>query len=171
MLDQEFFCHRHLTTDAYAALEADVLTLRDRELILLHLENCEKCMDSYLECLTEESLIKPPEGLNERIMEAVICEPQKRASGSNFRFLKLAVAVCLTMLLFTGGGLLDYLSKVPNEMHSAKLPVVEESISPPTFKKNPLAKYLNGFQQEFNKFARDIMFSFNNIGDETDESK
>jgi len=81
------------------------LSLSERKLLLSQLESCPEYMDAYLETLTEDVLLSPPEGMEARILDAIHLETlrQRRDRSLAMQIVRLAVAVCLTMVLSVGG--------------------------------------------------------------------
>lgn len=107
MLDKLYFFNGHLTSLALFMLESDELNLDEKQLLLSHIGNCESCMNEYVDSLTEDSLIEPSESLTTRIMEAVYTENEEKKNSNiiAIQFVKLAIAVCLTMVIFFSGAL------------------------------------------------------------------
>lgn len=110
MLHEQYFCDGHLTDAAFAALDEQTLTMPERELLLAHLESCPVCMERWLDGVAAQPLSEPPAGMEERILDAVSREGAKRKQGRIrvIQFTKLAIAVCLTMMLTVG--VLPYLA-------------------------------------------------------------
>jgi len=81
------------------------LSLSEKKQLLFYLESSPACMDAYLETLTEDALLSPPEGMEERILDAVHLETLRRRRDRSLamQLVRLAVAVCLTMVLSLGG--------------------------------------------------------------------
>lgn len=124
MRNDRYFADGHLTEQAWSRLAGTpdgsdpsctgggtALSDEDPILLLSHLESCRECMSRFLDTLEEDRLLTPPEGLEVRIAVAVSEEYAKQTTGKRARrarvlqITKLAVAVCLTMVLFYGGGL------------------------------------------------------------------
>lgn len=165
MLDRLYFWNGHLTPEAFAALEAGVLSDEDRELILAHLETCADCMNDYIATLTDDALIEPPEGLEERIMCAVRAEqpqdsPQKKRKVLAIQFMKLAVAVCLTMVLLFSG-VFDFIGNTSKNLAQRNAPIkMEQQVTQrPEQEEGRFTDWMTGFRDGFNQFAKKFAFS------------
>lgn len=167
MLEQRDYRDGHLTGEAFAELDAGELSVQDRKLLLTHLEDCIGCMDDFLETLTEESLIEPPDGMEDRILAAVREEAgkQKQSRILLLKITKLAVAVCLTMVLFAGGvfqfaGRAAMLRQPDRIEQQAQTAPRQEERS----RKNALGQIFSGINDGFIDFAKSFN-SFTLLGD------
>lgn len=132
MLSDCYFADGHLTPQAWRQLTtlpdisgpsctegAAELTQEDRVLLLSHLESCRECMSRFLDTLEEGCLLTPPEGLEDRVAAAVAEESVRQTEGRRahrariLQITKLAVAVCLTMVLFYGGSIALWMKRNP----------------------------------------------------------
>ena len=176
MLDNRYFCDGHLTAEAFSALDREELSVDERYLFLSHLENCRSCMDDYTDYLTDESLLSPPEGLQNRIAGEIKKEytTRRRSKTIALQVGKLAVAVCLTMVFFLGGvfEFINSTGKVDPQV--AAPPSSEQMRKKPKEVKprdNKLAEIASGFNAGFSKFAELFQTDFRFGGDVTHESK
>lgn len=151
MLNETLFCNGHLTPLAFLLLESDALDDKEKELLLFHIIKCDKCMQEYTQSLTEELLIEPPSGLEQKIIKAVEVEYEKKRNSKilSVQFVKLAIAVCITMVMLIGG-VFDYIGNVPNEMMKEKP------------QKNQKACFITQLGQDFSQAFNDFAYSFNN---------
>lgn len=150
MLNQLYFNHGHLTAMAFLMLETDELSQEEKEMILFHLSECDDCMKAYVDSLTEESLIEPPTDLEVKIIQSVVTENGKKKKSKiiSIQFVKLGLAVCITMVMLIGG-VFDFIGDMPIKMI--------ETAPPKEEKANVLYEMTQNFSNSFNKFA----FSFN----------
>lgn len=169
MLDRLYFTDGHLTPAAFAALDEGILSDEDRELFLAHLENCASCMDRYIELLTDDVLTAPPDGLEDRIMEAVRAEQQQVEPSRERKILaikiaKLAIAVCLTMVLFFGG-VFDFIGNTSKgfAQNNTQIKIeqeLEQNKQHSEREEGRFSNWMTDFQKGFNQFAKKFAFSF-----------
>lgn len=161
MLDKTYYVNGHLTQLALLMLETGALTAQERELVLTHLSNCEECMQLYLDNLTEEALIEPPENLEQNILAGISNESKKKRQSKiiTMQFVKLGIAVCMTMVLLVGG-IFDFITFVPP---------TDNQPPKPQQKQHQFFNFSNQFMDGFNQFA----YNFNNSikGEKENESK
>lgn len=153
MLDQRYFENGHLSQTALDALAMGTLSPHGTHLLLIHLEHCPSCMDAYIATLDTVPLEQPPEDLEQHILEQVEQVSHSRNSSSvAIGFLKLAVAVCLTMLLFFA----NVFDRVfTSSEHLAQYLAVASEASG----ENQWAAFASGFQQGFS----DLINRFNDL--------
>ncbi len=163
MLDEIYFQAGHITRDAFAMLEKGQLSPEEREQLLAHMQNCPHCMDDFMDGLTEDSLMEVPAGLEPRILCAVEEEDEKRKAREKkiiaVKITKLAIAVCLTMVLFTSGvfsyiggaqqRMLDRQNQAAQNQTVGKEPLHSR-------KENRLDEFWNSINSGFMDFARDF---------------
>ena len=133
-------------------------------------------MDDYTDHLTDESLLSPPDGLQDVIAGEIKKEytAHRRGRVIALQTGKLAVAVCLTMLFFWGG-VFEFI----NGAGRIAPPAAPQQASGETLKKpkeikprdNKLAEIAYGFNTRFSKFAELFQTDFRFGGDVTHESK
>lgn len=150
MLNQLYFNHGHLTALAFLMLETGELSQDEKSQILFHLSECDECMQSYVDSLTETSLIEPPAELEANIIQAVVSENDKKRTSKvlSIQFVKLGIAVCITMVMFFGG-VFEFIGDMPIKM--------AENTTQKEDTPNALFEFTNSISDSFNKFA----FSFN----------
>ena len=180
MLDEKYFAGvpggpRHLTPEAFDALDAGELTDEERALMLAHLESCRGCMSDYIDRLADGVLLEPPDGLEERIGAAVRAEwteelvAERRKKARIIQFTKLAVAVCLTVVVSVGSFQLTGILRGRNFVEFKPSATAQQAAVPPEQRpeegENPLAGFVRGISQGFSQFADAINFGFNFGGD------
>lgn len=180
MLDENRFTEDQATVKAFAPNDGapnrsglpeqrQGMSPEDRILLLTHLENCRDCMAEFMDTLPEAELLPPPEGLTDRILGAVREEqrrkPERRAvrRAKIAQFVKLGIAVCLTMVMFYGvNGILglrenwDLVQAPPYASPNTPAPPAEDDF---------WTDVARGFDQGFTKFADAINTGFRFEGD------
>lgn len=160
MLDKSYYANGHLTQLAFLMLEAGALTEEERELVLTHLSSCNDCMQLYVESLSEDTLMEPPEMLEQNILKHISSHniKKKQTKILTMQFVKLGIAICITMVLFVGG-IFDFMTSVPPPKEEPK----------PQESQNQFLDFANSFNNGFNEFAH----NFNNSikGEKKNESK
>jgi hypothetical protein len=160
MLDKSYYANGHLTQLAFLMLEAGVLTEEERELMLTHLSSCDECMERYVNSLTEDTLLEPPTTLEQDILSRISEQniKQKQTKILAMQFVKLGIAVCITMVLFIGG-IFDFITSVPQPKEETK----------PKVSQSKFVDFSNKMTDGFNQFA----YHFNNSikGENKNESK
>lgn len=110
-------CTAPLSAADICALAQGTLNPEESLPLLEHLDACPACMDAYIQALSRTAPLPPPDGLDQRVMEAVHREAaQQESQGSHEQtgekqtvlvmlpaFAKLLAAVALTMTLFFCG--------------------------------------------------------------------
>ena len=140
----------HPSLDLYARPD---LALADREALLLHLEECIPCMNQYLAALEEGRLEEPPPGMEERILQALREDARRRRRKILFvNTAKLAVAVCLTMVLSLGG---VFNALGGRELLERQPPAGQELLAPSPWEGRPFSDgFLTDLKTGFRTFAR-----------------
>lgn len=168
MLDKLYFQSGHLTAAALFSLECGGLSEAERLLILTHLEQCPDCMERYLESLEGATLLEPPRGLEEAIAGAVRDEYQarKQKKVKLIQVAKLAVAVCLTMVLSLSG-IFPLLGKGDKQTQplSPNMPYpvpIQKEYKPHS---RPLTEMSGNINSSMNQFAAIFRNGFNFGGD------
>lgn len=166
MADNELLKNGHITALSFLQLEAEQLSDSAREIIAFHLSSCETCMEQYLDSFTNDTMVTPPETLEPQIMSYIAAHDNKKQQTKIMvmQFLKLSVAVSLTMAMIFGG-VFDRIEAVPsNIINSIK---AMEQVEQNTHKPEPIEEKKAGIsfydiadsiQDGFNSFA----FRFNN---------
>lgn len=166
MLDSRYFVKGHLTAEAFQWLDTGETDVLVRERMLTHLDDCPACMDHYLEVLTEETLLEPPEGMEERILYCIHEDYSRRKKGKIIfvKATKLTVAVCLTMVLFAGG-VFDFLRNAP-KMAESRPRQSEQllSVQKDSQRKEDRRNWLEEWNSDFIGFAKSLN-TFTLIGD------
>ncbi len=173
MLDKVYFSNGHLTSLAFFMLENDGLDKGEKQLILAHISNCQECMTRYVDSLTEDSLIEPSNGLSNRIMDTIHSEQntKKHTKILVMQFVKLGVALSLTMVIFFSGalgfglGTHTHIQDNMQQIEQQKKPISEVKESKHDFF-NSLTSNLN---RSFFGFADQINIGFK--GDAKDGAK
>ena len=168
MLDELYFRSGHLTAAAFAMLDCGGLTEEERILVLTHLEQCRDCMDGYVASLVDDALLVPPEGLEERIAGTVQEEYliQKKKKTKLIQISKLAVAVCLTMVLSLSG-LFPLLGGSTKKQSPGSPQTTYQAPEPKEYKprENTLSDISGTINSNMNKFAAIFRNGFNFGGD------
>lgn len=109
---QELFKGGHITETALLAISCDLAETEELQLILSHIGSCEECRERFI--LDMETNLLPEEEIpqmEQSVLYLIEEEKEKQAEKKNrFRFVqitKLAIAVCLTMVMFTGLALMS----------------------------------------------------------------
>lgn len=107
MLKEDTIQDGHLSPETITALANGAYSGRDAGLLLLHLEACPSCMDTYIDTLCTSQPDEPAAGtsaLQDRILTSINREKRRiRGRTLAFNTAKISVAVALTMLLFFSG--------------------------------------------------------------------
>lgn len=167
MADNELLKNGHITALSFLQLESEQLSDSAREIILFHLNGCETCMERYLDSLTEESMVTPPDDLEPQIMAYISMHDNKKQQTKILvmQFLKLSLAVSLTMVMLFSG-VFEKIGSVPSGIIDS-IKAIEQVAPKPTKpeavreEKNPGISFIDiadGIQGGFNAFA----FRFNN---------
>lgn len=152
MLSRMYRPEEHPSKELYAQLEQGLAPM-EREALLEHLEACIPCMDRYLARLEEDPLLEPPPGMEDRIIQAVREDFRLRRRKIIFvNTAKLAVAVCLTMVLSLGGVFttLSGSQKALLERQSIR----QEQTLPEERRSDAVGQLLSDFSVGFRTFAR-----------------
>ena len=158
---------RHCSSETFLLLENGGLTAEERSRILQHLEECVDCMDAYMDSLSEEVLLEPPEGMEQRILQAVSREKRKKKESKvlAIQFVKLAVAVCLTLVMMAGG-VFDFASREPRNAVENNAPLsAAEQVQAQQPKQGLISAVMRGFSDGFNQWAYGFTYGFSNKGD------
>lgn len=155
MLDQTYFDNGHLSSVALDSLVNGALSPRDTQLLLIHLEHCPACMDAYITALEGVPLEEPPADLEQRVLDRVAqTPPHRNRAPVAVGILKLAVAVCLTMLLLFGN--VFHLVFTSSENLAQHLAVTSEASG-----ESHWTAFASDFQQGFS----DLINRFNHLFD------
>lgn len=110
---QELFKGGHITDTALLAISCDLLELEEKQLLLSHIGSCEECRAAFIldmeTDLMEDELVPQLEQSMLFLMEEE--KKLQEEKKNRFRFVqitKLAIAVCLTLVMFTGLALVSY---------------------------------------------------------------
>ncbi|MFZ2539536.1 MAG: hypothetical protein WAX04_11630 [Oscillospiraceae bacterium] len=173
MLDKVYFSNAHLTPLAFFMLENDGLDLEEKQLILAHISSCEDCMTRYVDSLTEDSLIEPSDGLANRVMDVIHSEQNtmKKTKILVMQFVKLGVALCLTMVIFFSGAL-GFALGTPTHIQNDRQQT-EQQKKPKPVEKDSKHDFFNSITSSLNRgflgFADQINIGFK--GDAKDGAK
>ncbi len=154
MLDNAYFKNGHLTALSFLMLDSGELSDREKELILYHLSNCNECMMKYVDSLTEDTLIDPPSGLEQKILNKISSQRTNKKHGNSIaiQFVKLAIAISITMVLFVSG-VFELIESFPTEMiKNNREKQIEQSQS--TKITDDISNSFNQFAQKFNNFYK-----------------
>lgn len=152
MLDKLYYKDSHLTSLAFLMLDNDELNLEEKQLVLAHINTCDKCMDKYIESLTDESLLEPNSNLASKIINAIDSQEhvKKGTKVLTIQFVKLAVAVCLTMVIFFSGALGITLN-TPHHIQNNIDTTQSEKPKPKVEKDNNKFDFFDSFTSSFNR--------------------
>lgn len=169
MLDKSYFQNGHLTPAVFEALQAETLPQEDRILVLTHLENCSVCMDAYLDSLAAGAILDPPQDMEKEILSAVHAERTRRkgAKVRRIQYTKLAVAVCLTMVLSVGG-FFQLQGRAASKPVKYEKPAVEQEAVTPPKPGFSFDTFWDSINEGFYQFAD--FFNFGNVREQTGPS-
>lgn len=130
--NNKYFNKGHVTPLAFLLLESGGLSEKEKKEILYHITVCDDCMTLYVESLDCEFIVEPPKEMESKILSAVSNEKQKKRTRKTMaiQFVKLGIAVCITMVLFVGG-IFDIVVEAPNKMIKYAQSVQEQSNQQP----------------------------------------
>jgi hypothetical protein len=156
MLDYSLFNDGHLSDYAIGLIadghadgyNGSNLSDSDTYILLTHLEACDKCMDKYINAISNSKLEELPDGLNERIIESI--KPEKTNPNKVeivfINILKLGVGIGLALLLFFSGAFQEMSSATENIIDFIS---VKNDIQPS--------------ESSWNKFTANINYNFSNF--------
>lgn len=116
--------NNHLKETAFLMEEQGMLTKEESYLFLCHIESCSECMGKYIEYVEQGAQIEPPSELISNISKEAKKVREKRNEKKTLiiQLVKLAVAVCLTMVLFFGG-ISDRILNLTEEQLKLEFPI------------------------------------------------
>lgn len=164
MLNKDLFNENgHLKESAFLLEEQGMLTDEESYLFLCHIESCDECGGKYLELLSASELTEPPPELSDNIMAEIGKINEKRSDKKILavQFVKLAVAVCLTMVLFFGG-VSDGIVKLSKEQIMPYFTATKNERPSPPKTENPKEEAFRGLGSNFGKRFNEVADLINN---------
>lgn len=99
----------HFDKYIFTLLNHDLLAEEEKIDVLEHLDYCSDCMELYLDSIDELCCATPDAALEPTIVSAIAAykedQKKKKRKITFFQSAKLAMAVCLTMVMFWGGAI------------------------------------------------------------------
>lgn len=157
MLDRSYFENGHLKRLAFLALEEDMLSSNEKQLLISHINSCDECMNDYLSCLEKIELISTPadfyRGLDERLEEEKKSKVKNEWHRLRMQAVKLVVAACVTIVIFIGSNGFAGLSRGADERLQYEPPVTYEQKKNAEEEQKPEENFfyrcIDSFQQGF----------------------